>query len=453
MGAWRWYRTRRRLRTHRIWRLPVGLLVVSLFLSWLLPLLDREVTRFGHDTGEHLFAKIDAGSMATLLGSVAGGMVTLAGLVFTALTLAMQFGAGQLSVRVVPLLQQDPLMRWATGTFMATFVYTLMISVRLAVHEEDYRPVLSTLFAVVISMVCAVLFFALVARVSGVLNSGALLRTVALEGRRTVARTHPYRTPAGPHGAAAVPGAKAPGAVEPTVLCLDRPPRSGQILLAFHTERLEKLARVWGVRIELVPVVGDFVALQAPLFLVRGPMDRVRRPALLRCLLFGETHSSTVDPAGALRTLVDIALKALSPAVNDPGRAVQAVDHIEDLLTELAPRLAAVPGAGEGAAFSHRTRSWADYVCIGTDEIRHFGATSMQVQRRLRALYTTVALVCTPEQTAPLTARLATMDAEVDGQWPQELDRYLAHRPDSQGLGREDGSELRVRPGGPPDAG
>ncbi|WP_424215007.1 DUF2254 domain-containing protein [Streptomyces sp. BI20] len=444
MGGWRWYYTRRRLRTHRVWRLPVCLLAVSLVLSWLLPYLDRTVTRIGRNTGSHLFNEIDEGSMATLLGAVAGGMVTLAGLVFTALTLAMQFGAGQLSVRVVPILQQDPLMRWATGTFMATFVYTLMISVRLAVHEEDYRPVLSMLFAIGISIVSAVLFFALVARVGGVLNSGALLRTLALEGRRAVARNHPYPVRWLPEHAVPIPEptpAPGPDAGPPTVVSLDTPPRAGQILLAFHTDRLERTARAWGVRVELVPVVGDFVALHAPLFLVHGPVDRARRRVLLRCLLFGETHGSTTDPAGALRTLVDIALKALSPAVNDPGRAVQALDHIEDMLTDLAPRLALVPTGG-GAAFGHRTRSWADYVCIGTDEIRHFGATSIQVQRRLRALFTSVASVCTPEQRGPLTARLETMDAEAAAQWPQALDRELARRPDAQGLGREDGSTL-----------
>ncbi|KOT60692.1 MULTISPECIES: DUF2254 family protein [Streptomyces] len=437
MGGWRWYRTRRRLRTHRVWKLPVVLLLVGLFLSWLLPAADREFTHLQRDVGEQFFPHLDSGSMSTLLGAVAGGMITLTGLVFTALTLAMQFGAAQLSVRVVPILQQEPVMRWAMGTFMATFVYTLMVSVRLAVREEDYRPVLSMLFAIGLSVVCAVLFFALVARVSGVLNSGALLRTLAAEGRRAVFRTHPSGPPV-TGGPSPEDGAPADG--EPEVVRLGTPPRSGQVLLAFDARRLERLARRWGVRVELVPVVGDFVALEAPLFAVYGPGGRARRRALLRCLLFGETQSVSGDPAGALRALVDIALKALSPAVNDPGRAVQVLDHIEDLLVLLAPRTASEPAA-RTTAFTHRTRSWADYVCIGTDEIRHFGAASVQVQRRLRALYATVVPLCGPERAGPVDARLATMDAEALRQWPQELDRHLAGRPDPQGLGTESGSE------------
>jgi uncharacterized membrane protein len=346
---------------------------------------------------------------------------------------------------VVPILQHDPIMRWSMGTFMATFVYTLMVSVRLAVRVQDYRPVLSMFFAIGLSIVCAVLFFALVSRVSGVLNSGLLLRTLAIEGRRTVARTHPY-APKDPDERG-VPEAEraepAPYGTEPEELRLGTPPRRGQVLLAFDARRLERLARAAGVRVELVPVVGDFVALEAPLFLVYGPTGRILPRNLMRCLLFGETQSVTADPSGALRALVDIALKALSPAINDPGRAVQVLDHTEDLLVMLAPRLAAqsAQSAQPDAAFVYRTRSWADYVCIATDEIRHFGDTSMQIQRRLRALYATVSLVCTPEQVGPLTARLEAMDAEIAGQWPQELDRCLARRPDSQGLGTEGGSE------------
>ncbi|AKA01768.1 membrane protein [Streptomyces noursei ZPM] len=435
-GRWQWYLTRHRLRAPRFWPLPVTLLGAGLFLSWLFPLIDREVTYYGDELGESFFAHLDSGSMATLLSAVAGGMITLTGLVFTAITLAMQFGASQLSVRVVPLLGQDAVMRWAMGTFMATFVYTLMISVRLAVSQEDYRPVISMFFAILLAVVCAALFFALVGRVTTVLNSGLLLRYLAAEGRKAVDRTHPNggRT-AGPAEDAAAP---APDHAEPVVIRLGTPPRHGQTLIAYDDHGLERVARRTGARIQLVPVVGDFVAQEAPLFLVRpGAGPWVRRD-LTRHLLFGTTYSAGTDPAGALRAFVDIALKALSPAVNDPGRAVQCLDHIEDLLVMIAPRIAGRQAAAP-TAFRHRTRSWADYVCIATDEIRHFGSASMQVQRRLRALYATAAEVCTPEQVAPLRARLATMDAEVGAQWPQDLDGRLARLPDSQGLGTETG--------------
>ena len=426
-----WRGARRRLRQRRPWAVPLALLGAAVLLSWLLPALDRWLDDVERELGERLFPLLDVGSMATLLGAIAGGMITLTGLVFTAITLAMQFGATQLSLRVVPMLQQDAVMRWSMGTFMATFLYSLLIAIRLAVRQQDYRPVLSTIFALGLTILSACMFFALVTRVVLVLNSSALLRWVGGQGSRAVGRlTPPTGTP--------LPE-RDPDAME---VDLARAPRSGQVLLAWNEPRLRRLAGRWGVGLELCAYPGDFIALRSTLFLVHGANDRVRPEQLLRCLLFAECYSPEADPAGALRTLVDVALKALSPAINDPARAVQALDHIEDLLVLLVP--VAPPGAGTSgdALFQHPVRTWADYVCVGTDEVRHFAADSMQVLRRLRALFERLAWLCTAEQAEALTVRLAAMDDHAGGHWSQALDRRLAGRPDAQGLGSEAGTDL-----------
>lgn len=430
-----WRATRRRLRQRRFWTVPLALLATSVLLSWLLPALDRLLHDAEQEMGEKLFPVLDVGSMATLLGAIAGGMITLTGLVFTAITLAMQFGATQLSVRVVPMLQQDRVMRWSMGTFMATFLYSLLIAVRLAVRQQDYRPVLSTLFALGLTMVSACMFFALVNRVVLVLNSSALMRWIGRQGSRAVQRLAPP-TP-GP------PPEPDPNAME---IDLARAPRTGQVLLACNEPKLRRLAGDWGVGLELCAYPGDFVALRSTVFLVHGgdpdQRARVRPEKLLACLLFAECYSPEADPAGALRTLVDVGLKALSPAINDPARAVQALDHIEDLLVLLIPLAPAGAGMSGDALLHHPVRTWADYVCVGTDEIRHFSADCLQVLRRLRALFERLAWLCSPEQAAALRDRLTTMDAHAATHWTQPLDRRLALRPDAQGLGSEAGTDL-----------
>ena len=93
--------------------------------------------------------------------------------------------------------------------------------------------------------------------------------------------------------------------------------------------------------------------------------------------------------------MFDIALKALSHAVNDPCRAVQALDEIEDILAELAPDIAKretlLAAHPDASVLRDWTRSWADYVAAATDEIRQYGTGSVQIQRRLRALFDTLA--------------------------------------------------------------
>ncbi|QMU76096.1 DUF2254 domain-containing protein [Streptacidiphilus sp. PB12-B1b] len=430
-----WRRDRRRLRQRKVWTLPVTLLGCALLLSWALPALDRSLHHLEQRYGEKLFPLLDSGGMAALLGAIAGGMITLTGLVFTATTLAMQYGATQLSVRVVPMLQQDRVMRWATGTFMATFLYSLLIAIRLAVRQSDYRPVLSTFFALGLTVVCACLFFAVVARVGQVLNSSALLRWVAGQGRRAVGRLRPPVT-----------GPLPPSDPDPVEITLDHSPRTGQVLLACNEARLRRLAAEWGVGLELCACPGDFVALRSTVFLVHGPADRVDARRLLGCLLFAECYSPEADPAGALRTLVDVALKALSPAVNDPTRAVQAVDHIEDLLVLLQPLAPSGSGLVGDALLRLPVRTWADYVCAGTDEIRHFSADSMQVQRRLRALFERLAWLCSADQAVALRVRLAALDDKAGRHWSQALDRRLAGHPDAQGLGSEAGTDRPPSP-------
>jgi uncharacterized membrane protein len=89
----------------------------------------------------------------------------------------------------------------------------------------------------------------------------------------------------------------------------------------------------------------------------------------------------------AIRLLVDIAIRALSPAVNDPTTAVQALDQIEDLLRRLGCRQLeagyALDAAGKIRVI-FPVPTWQDYLALAFDEIRQFGAASIQVDRRLR---------------------------------------------------------------------
>ncbi len=94
------------------------------------------------------------------------------------------------------------------------------------------------------------------------------------------------------------------------------------------------------------------------------------------------------DPKYPLRLLVDIAIKAFSPAINDPTPAVEALDQIEDLLRRLGRRELDAGYAGDetGALrVIYPTPTWEDYLTLAFDETRQYGATSVQVMRRLRS--------------------------------------------------------------------
>ena len=114
-------------------------------------------------------------------------------------------------------------------------------------------------------------------------------------------------------------------------------------------------------------------------------------PGLVRrVFVLARQRTIDQDPAFVLRMLVDIAIRALSPAVNDPTTAVQVLDRIETLLVELAGRRPGpsilVDDAGRSRARITAPR-WSAYAELGLMEIRRYGADSPQVVRRLYALY------------------------------------------------------------------
>lgn len=331
-------------------------------------------------------------------------------------------------------------MRWSIGTFLATFVFTLITALDIAEDNNDVpAPGLSTLLALLVTIASVYMFIALVVKVGGVLNSSQLLRWIANEGRAAIRRVYPVEATDGA-------GVEPPVAVEPepgsqaTVVQLREIPSQGRVLMAVDLPRLQRLAIDWNVRVDLLIGIGDFVAHNADVFEVHGPGDRVRPHHLLSTLLFGDTHRPSVSPTAALQSISDIALKALSPAINDPGRAVQALDHIEDLLLMLAPRLRVDQQYASLTLVGGYRRTWDDFVAVGTDEIRHYSSNAAQVQRRLRALLQTLREQCPPDQHEPIDNRLQALDEQVERDWASPFDRWLADAADRQGYGSEAGS-------------
>src|SRR5581483_6417846 len=184
------------------------------------------------------------------------------------------------------------------------------------------------------------------------------------------------------------------------------------VVMAFSPEGLVRLARDAGAIVELVPQVGDPVARGDPLFRVYGGARRVPPAALRGCVAVGTERTLRQDPRFAFRILVDIANKALSPAINDPTTAVLALDQIAGLLLCLGRRR-----LDEGLARDadgklravYGTPDWPDYVTLAVTEVRHYGAGSIQVDRRLRAVLEHLIRELPEARRPPLEAELALL--------------------------------------------
>jgi uncharacterized membrane protein len=144
------------------------------------------------------------------------------------------------------------------------------------------------------------------------------------------------------------------------------------------------------------------------------------------------------SPKYPIRLIVDIAIRALSPAVNDPTTAVQALDQLEDLLRRLSLRrldVNYVHGPSGQLAVVYPTPDFDDFLALALDEIRFYGAESLQVMRRLLALLDDL------YKTAPKARRLAVARhrarvlASVRRSFDDQEDKMEAGQEDRQGIG------------------
>jgi len=177
---------------------------------------------------------------------------------------------------------------------------------------------------------------------------------------------------------------------------------------------------------------------------VYGGKTPIPEKKLQRAVFLAEERTFEQDPKYALRLLVDIAIKALSPAINDPTTAVQALDQIEDHLRRLGNCNLAVGRVKdrEGTVrLVFPTPSWGDLMHLGFDEIRSCGATSVQVMRRMRNSMKSIAKAVPLARRAAVERQLARLDATVGRSYQDLDDRTDALQEDRQGLGIPDRPE------------
>jgi uncharacterized membrane protein len=210
------------------------------------------------------------------------------------------------------------------------------------------------------------------------------------------------------------------------------------VVQAVRTEALVALADRSNVVIVMTVAVGDTVMDGMPILRVHGtgappPAERLRRAVEL-----GPDRTFEQDPKYAVRLLVDVAIKALSPAINDPTTAVQSLDQIEDLLLRMGQRDLDV---GRVRAADGRLRlvmpvpTWNDLVVLALDEIRYCGATSVQVMRRMRALLEDLKEHVRPDRRGALEYYLARVDKGIRRGFEDADDQRDALEQDRQGLG------------------
>jgi uncharacterized membrane protein len=201
---------------------------------------------------------------------------------------------------------------------------------------------------------------------------------------------------------------------------------------------LSVLAEAAGGVIAMESAVGDTLVESTPLLQVYGARESIDEAALWKAIRIGSERTFEQDPKYAIRLLVDIAIRALSPAINDPTTSVQALDQIEDLLVRLGRRRLEIGEVRNGAGsvvVVCQVPTWEDFLNLAFTEIRTYGAQSPQVVRRLKALVTDLSHAVPPERRAALRDHQKRLDTTIQRSFPDTDDYHQATMEDREGLG------------------
>jgi uncharacterized membrane protein len=192
--------------------------------------------------------------------------------------------------------------------------------------------------------------------------------------------------------------------------------------------------------IVMTAAVGDTLVYGSEVLRVHGAKEKLAEQDLMRAIHLKTERTFEQDPRYPIRILVDIAIKALSPAINDPTTAVQAIDQIEDLLRRLGGHeleTGVVRDSSGVLRLIIPMPTWEDYLMLAFDEIRQFGAGSLQVMRRLRAALTSIAdSTRNAERVEAVQRYLKHLDLVIERSPLDAEDKAMALQEDRQGLGQ-----------------
>ena len=365
---------------------------------------------------------------------------TLSFIVFTfgSLLVALQIASGQMTPRIIAtVLVRDNVVRYTTGLFIFTLLFAISALIRIQVTVFQ----LVGFVAACLGVMCFAAFLFLIDYASRLLRPISIVGIVGKAGLAVIRSVYPDSSLGVSEKIGLRDALGAPGRII-------QHQGTSEIILAVNLNDLRILAEGSKGVIELVPQVGDFIATDEPLFRLYDGAASLDERDVRSTVAFGPERTLEQDPTFAFRIVADIALKALSAAINDPTTAVIAIDQLHRLLRSAGNRNLRTDGllspSGELRVI-RRTPNWEDFVHLAFTEIRLCGARHMQIARRLRAMIENL-IETLPEHRHPaLRQELMLLDREVERCFIYAEDRVLARVGDSQGLGGA--SDMAATPG------
>ena len=267
-----------------------------------------------------------------VLGAIATSVMTVVSIVFAILLMTLTLASMQFSPRIIVTFSQDRVTQWTLGVFLGTFTYCLAALPAAHNFPQRAEPVLTVMGAMVLALVCVgwLLFF--IHHISQAISVNQIVDNIARDTEAVIDMLMPH--PAVFPKLTAPTTVTNPGDATPVMNTI-----SGYIRYV-DVNRLLEIAKTHRFCIRLVRRFGHLIPAGAPLVTVskEHKLTPELEAELRSAFNIGPSRTSEQDVEYGVLQIVDIALRALSPAVNDPSTAITCVDQLSRILIYFAGR-------------------------------------------------------------------------------------------------------------------
>jgi len=330
------------------------------------------------------FSHSDPAVAQVILSDIATSTMTVVSIVFAILLMTLTLASMQFSPRIIVSFARDRVTQWTLGIFLGTFLYCMAALPAAHTLPSPFAPVVTVMGAIVLAIVCVGLLLFFIHHITQAISVNHIVDRIASETEVVLDEVMPL-----PRRRVHVETSDSveAGTWETTILS----DISGYIRFV-DLKQLLSLAASYHVKVQVVRRVGQFVPTGTPLLVV-NKAERLAPEAIaaLRAAFdFGPTRTLQQDVEFGVLQIVDIALKAISPAVNDPTTAIGCIDQLTRILIRFASRDMPDPRLYDLRGVARVSIQWIDFDRLldsAYEQIRMYSKSDIAVSLRLlRAL-------------------------------------------------------------------
>jgi uncharacterized membrane protein len=321
----------------------------------------------------------DPQTAQVILSSIATSIMTVVSVVFAILLMTLTLASTQFSPRILVSFVRDRATQWTLGVLLGVFAYCIAALPAARSQPMPFVPVMTVTGAMILALTAVAWLIFFIHHISQAISVNHIVDRIARETELTIHNLMPHarsgyeRTPL-----RVIPEASG------TPILNSRPGYIRNIDLG----RLLGLAKEWRIGIRVERGVGQFIPAGVPLLSVtrQSRISPLRATELLDAFDIGPTRTLQQDVEFGIIQIVDIALRAISPAVNDPSTAMSCIDQLSSILITWCGRAPPPLVLCDPPHVPRVEAPWPDLerlLSTAFDQIRHYATGDLAVNLRL----------------------------------------------------------------------